>query len=733
MNTLPFNNIRFDYYWNPGTYMKYRCSTVMFTNVLPEYVTSKILAVSNCYGDNCGVIWCPFHMYFFECTILYAPSLCQHYIISFITQTKRNEVPLLKATHMIDATYMRDILGKGINQEDEYCHVPKAQMKGLMKNLSLSHTPRSTKEIRQIVDHFQKTDDIMFSRYKCIKYNDKYSQDRESFIIEGDINRHFSNGEGGIYLKNLEPPPDSPVIVRLSVSGEDKVSDPIRESGNQTFHIEGDDKSVGKLPESIDQHQNCVYNVIHNMDELPNGKKIVTQSAAKCHDSGENLSDHTPKEVEWEDRVGVNIKKGDVIKWWDKFHLKPPPINLMERGGDWCLVVDKLQTHYNHVTTEKKHRTAKRIKETHVKDTSIYIPRPVGFRNTHHSCYANFAIQILSSILPFWKILTTCKCVLCNPQELKHELTETTVGALLCAISGSKYGTHKCYDNTPLSQFMGYYEDSQHQDFQQFMTSLLEDEITNDNSVKIITTRKGLCKPMKKRCNDIFGGTQGTHITCKNCKHEHDSFDKQEIFQVAIPLEDVLKTSRERKSVKIRIKDWEVQKLFTKVFEEEHMDDEDNLRQCFKCGNKWPWLKKDFLVKSPNILFVIVGKTYYDVKKEKMSFYNMTVQPPSTLEYKSDSSQIKYILFGKVHQKPSETDWQKGHFTCDVMDWLTGTWFNCDDDIVKKKGENNHASKSLSYMYYVEELFFKDSIKEELDTCTEKRYFLTMRRKLFLK
>ena len=47
---------------------------------------------------------------------------------------------------------------------------------------------------------------------------------------------------------------------------------------------------------------------------------------------------------------------------------------------------------------------------------------------------------------------------------------------------------------------------------------------------------------------------------------------------------------------------------------------------------------------------------------------------------------------------------------------MTGTWFNCNDGIIdiKRKMSKRKYSKTICYMWYVEERYYANSIYEEL-------------------
>ena len=53
------------------------------------------------------------------------------------------------------------------------------------------------------------------------------------------------------------------------------------------------------------------------------------------------------------------------------------------------------------------------------------------------------------------------------------------------------------------------------------------------------------------------------------------------------------------------------------------------------------------------------------------------------------------------------------------MDWMTGTWYCCDDCNVSVKNLNavKKYSSTISHLFYVEKTFYRATISEELKLC----------------
>lgn len=199
----------------------------------------------------------------------------------------------------------------------------------------------------------------------------------------------------------------------------------------------------------------------------------------------------------------------------------------------------------------------------------LHVPQPVGFINTCSCCYANVALQILSMILPFWTVISSCPCELCNPEH-GTESRHNTICKLLDVISQTKFGKQEQYNTSHISDYLGFSTDAQHQDVHQFLTSLLEEDVTEDKYSGIVKTSIGICPDMKEKLNSIFGQTLVNVWTCDNCGHVTQRRIHEEISQISINVSDL--KNKYEKMTKTTF-----QELFMKAFKPELQNDPDNL------------------------------------------------------------------------------------------------------------------------------------------------------------
>ena len=57
----------------------------------------------------------------------------------------------------------------------------------------------------------------------------------------------------------------------------------------------------------------------------------------------------------------------------------------------------------------------------------------------------------------------------------------------------------------------------------------------------------------------------------------------------------------------------------------------------------------------------------------------------------------------------------KGHFFIDIMDWLSGLWFRCNDNEITPNGDvfnpDNDDQSKIQFMVYYNESYFAKSIE----------------------
>ena len=92
-------------------------------------------------------------------------------------------------------------------------------------------------------------------------------------------------------------------------------------------------------------------------------------------------------------------------------------------------------------------------------------------------------------------------------------------------------------------------------------------------------------------------------------------------------------------------------------------------------------LKKKTVLKSPMQLRIYLQTSHYNVKNNIFCKNKTKISLPDQY-YTSfpNNPKVIYVLFSiKFH---IGNDMDQGHYVCGVLDYNTGTWCNCDDEII---------------------------------------------------
>ena len=101
----------------------------------------------------------------------------------------------------------------------------------------------------------------------------------------------------------------------------------------------------------------------------------------------------------------------------------------------------------------------------------------------------------------------------------------------------------------------------------------------------------------------------------------------------------------------------------------------------FSVTTKKPNFEKETVLKAPMQLRISLQRSHYNV--ENNIFYKNKTKIALPAQYSMsfpNEPKVIYILVSiKCH---IGNDMDQGHYLCDVLDYNTGTWWNCDDDII---------------------------------------------------
>jgi len=134
--------------------------------------------------------------------------------------------------------------------------------------------------------------------------------------------------------------------------------------------------------------------------------------------------------------------------------------------------------------------------------------------------------------------------------------------------------------------------------------------------------------------------------------------------------------------------DSDLQLCLDKYFEFELLEG-DNQYYCDYCGCKQDAHRKPVLEKSPHVLNVQLSRYVYDRKKGMKKKLSDKVMLPQELivnaaSLGADSGEAKnrrYLLCAVMRHKGTSA--YSGHYIAEAMDWLTGIWYEFNDEKVE--------------------------------------------------
>ena len=98
---------------------------------------------------------------------------------------------------------------------------------------------------------------------------------------------------------------------------------------------------------------------------------------------------------------------------------------------------------------------------------------------------------------------------------------------------------------------------------------------------------------------------------------------------------------------------------------------------------KFNFETKQLVVKSPMQLRISLQRSEYNVETD--SFCKNKTEIALSAQYFiscPNDPKVIYVLFSIKYYIVNDMD--QGHYVCDVLDYNTGTWWKCDDEIVTK-------------------------------------------------
>jgi ubiquitin C-terminal hydrolase len=220
---------------------------------------------------------------------------------------------------------------------------------------------------------------------------------------------------------------------------------------------------------------------------------------------------------------------------------------------------------------------------------------------------------------------------------------------------------------------------------------------------------------------------------CMTCQH---SSERSECFMdLNLP---IVKREKPKDKLQNDIKDFfgksvdtDVQYCLDQYICAEILDG-DNQYFCSACDCKRDAQRVLKLTELPPVLNVQLSRYVFDITQYVKKKLSDKVLLPTTLAVpKSDGSMKKYTLCAVMRHQGTSA--YAGHYVAEAMDWLTGQWFEFNDENVKllsdgpscsydpdesettdKKTTKMNGSQDAYNMYYVDEKFLAQNALDEV-------------------
>lgn len=231
----------------------------------------------------------------------------------------------------------------------------------------------------------------------------------------------------------------------------------------------------------------------------------------------------------------------------------------------------------------------------------------------------------------------------------------------------------------------------------------------------------------------IFQGATTYETICMTCQHTSER--SEGFMDLNIPI--VKRAAAKDKSEK-DIKDFfgksadtDVQYCLDQYICAEILDG-DNQYFCSECDCKRDARRVLKLTELPPVLNVQLSRYVFDLTQYVKKKLSDKVLLPTTLSVpKSDGTTKKYLLCAVMRHQGTSA--YSGHYVAEAMDWLTGQWFEFNDEIVKllpngpsssyDPCQNETADKEAAVlsgsqdaynMYYVDESYLAQNALDQL-------------------
>ena len=375
----------------------------------------------------------------------------------------------------------------------------------------------------------------------------------------------------------------------------------------------------------------------------------------------------------------------------------------------------------------------------------ILMAVPPGIRNLGATCYLNTQLQCLAQNLVFirgifqWRPPSTTtqqndrmSSVISLFQKLLAQLREGSKNVCCAREWTTALGLDHGEQQDP-NEFSRLLFARMAESFQAQTVALQEEEEDNNHNNHLATL-----------LTDLFQGAIVYETTCSKCARVSKRKEEFEDLNLPIVKPPVAVADQGKgllaffSSTSSKETDTDVQYCLEKYCEEELLEG-DNQYFCSACNQKQDATRKPTFQKLPSCLNIQLCRYIYDRSSGEKKKLSEKVLLPKELNVSSSDrhgeKHNRYLLCAVMRHKGTSA--YRGHYVAEAMDWVSGQWFEFNDETVTVLADgptcsygpsdkqdtgtkSGKAAKKLAgsneayNMYYVEESFLAQSVMESL-------------------
>ena len=337
-----------------------------------------------------------------------------------------------------------------------------------------------------------------------------------------------------------------------------------------------------------------------------------------------------------------------------------------------------------------------------VSDTKFVFCRPVGISNLGATCYLNSQLQCLVANLAFMQGVLRW-----TNEDGEHAQMNLVISSLQSLLAHMVYGAQAVVSTVEFSSALGL-ENDEMQDPNEFARLLFD---------RMHESFQRSSPFLKHLLPSLFQGVFEYKTKCTKCQNV--STRQENFMDLNLPMMGDDAPSS--------LKDFTLEQLLESYLKIEILDGE-NKYHCCRCDERTSAERRVIFSKLPPVLNIQLARYVFDLKTFRKKKLMDRILLPRTLDIrKGDGESHTYILCAVQNHKGSSA--YSGHYVAEVMDWMTGVWFEFDDEKVSKQDKgpisSYHPSQETCHrpkegtsdaynLFYVELTFLRETVKKDL-------------------